>query len=359
MRLVASEKMPIYSATKSLDVRYKFEYCILEDTSVEVPATDIHAILYAGCRGLLNTRSEMKNSNGKPTYKKSGKFDTTNFATSAMTLLYTDTTQEEGYLGEEVQQETFFLKTNAQNRIVSSIDCYEKKEKQTGIKKGARDKYFNKLLFERINTFSAISSYFHLPLGTATSETLSQKISSEMFHEDFHHSEQCLMHFLSSLPGIKTLISMAESVKAAYMYGIVLDIYTQRMLCCNCNAGLLGLQNSHEQGFLFQLGQALEEKRIQPRINNLMLSVRVSASKAPRGVTLDPLKLPNDEKQTHTYDADDLPIVLQAQNKSLGTKKLIQDKSYALNTYVGSFFASSKLSNNKLEKVIALLPKSP
>jgi len=94
-------------ATKSLDVKYHFENCIFENVDVTVEANDIHSRLYAASKGLSNF---IENTDYVESTKKTAK--DTNFATGAITFLYTDTTTEEGDLGEDIQKSTFCLTTN-------------------------------------------------------------------------------------------------------------------------------------------------------------------------------------------------------------------------------------------------------
>jgi hypothetical protein len=344
------KSMPIYTATKSLDVRYTFKYCIAEDTTAVVPGANTHAILYAGCQDLLAQRKEKTS------------IDSINFATAAVTLLYTDTSTEEGYLGEEVEQATFPLAISGhRDRILSSINFYTAehnyKEEKIAANKAGRNNYFNDFLTQRIKAFSTIADQYDLPQGTiASTKDLTARIASPMFHETYHHSEQGMMHALSTPAVLQSLAQTAVTLKAGYLYGMVLDIYTQRTLCCNCNACLLGLQNSHEQGFLADFSAHLEQNRVQPRVNgHLMLSTRVSASKAAsRGANLDPLRLPNDAKTVHEYDADIDNEVLQAENKALGTQAIINKENYSLDSYRGTFFVSKQFANARLQSNIKL-----
>lgn len=341
-------KLPIYKATRTLDVNYKFDYCIAEDAEVTVPAAMTHAILYAGCKGIVEKRRDKK-------YKT--KISDVNLATAAVTLLYTDTSPEEGYLGEDVEQSTFALNvSNKSERVLSSIDFYEYPIKQEGVpnNKATRDLEFNQLLSDRVGSFSDIvSNYDVLKQPLPDQEELVEVIKGPMFHETFHHSEQAIMHYISSRVGINQLVHTAEKLNASYCYGAVLDIYSDLTLCCNCNMCLLGMQNSHSQGFLYDFGNALENARIQPRVgDNLMLSTRVSASSASKGNTLAPLRLPTDDHDIHDYDPDSTNQVLQAENRALGTEKIIRDSGYSLGSYQGAFFASKTFSKIKLEKVI-------
>lgn len=261
-------------------------------------------------------------------------------------------------MGEKIEQQSFSLDIPfKKERILSCKDLYENTFKQPKVSgtKGKRCHYFNSLLTQRITNFSEIASYYALPMGTITNKIeLEKSITGEMFHENFHHTEQTIMHYLSSHTGLRQLVAAALRCNTAYFYGIVLDIFTQRMLCCNCNAGLLGLQHSQTTGFLANLGEMLTNSHIQPRIGkNLMLSVRVSASRGNKTGS-DPLSLPVDERIVHEYNANNLPQILQASNKALGSKATAAANNFSLSSYQGSFFVSQTFSKKHLERRIAL-----
>lgn len=62
--------IPLYIATKSLDVKYEFASPKTENVTVEVPAAGIHASLYASCVDMLGIRSAMRNKGGKKDEKE-------------------------------------------------------------------------------------------------------------------------------------------------------------------------------------------------------------------------------------------------------------------------------------------------
>lgn len=345
--------MPLYTATKSLNVTYAFDYG-LEGTRVNVTGAATHAILHNAYNRLIHTMSDL----GYTTDKTKG----VNFGTAAVTVLYTDTTTDEGYLAQDIEQQTFHLNVpNQSERVVCSGDIYESKttyyQPNIDYRKNRRDYSFNGFLSQRVHAFSAIALEYDLsktPKSVFTPAELDAKIADPMFPEIFHHTEQAMMHLLSSTSGMQVLITTLQQCNAQYLYGIVLDIYTHRPLCCNCNACLLGMQNSHEQGFLSDLSRSLIAGRIEPR-RHLMLSTRVSATKDAHIIS----EIAKDTKDTwHHYNSDDKPKIFQAENRSLGTEKLTNDNKYTLSTYKGTFFSSRKIQNKvKLEKRLAIEKK--
>lgn len=360
-------KKNLYSATKSLEMKYTFnlEY---EQNEIVVPAIKQHALLFAGVDGLLGKTDETYNfdkEGSKGTKKKT--IDQANFATAAFTALYTDSTSEEGTLGEDIEQKSFYVNVPATtpvftSRILSSKDFYVDVDysiPRIAKNKRRRDRKFNELLKQRVTAFSGVADEFTFSKGTiASPKALATSIDNPMFHETFHHSEQAMMHFLSSKEGL-TLIAQALSTckDIGYLYGIVLDIYTQRVLCCNCNASLIGLQHSQKTGFLADLSATIagEDYRIESR-ENLMLSTRVSAS---QGVTA--LRLATDKKDVvHMYDPDVKNLIYQAENKALGTRRIIDKYDYSLATFRGAFFTSREIPGKiRLEKQINIEHKHP
>lgn len=269
--------------------------------------------------------------------------------------MFTDTTPDEGYLGEDVEQRSVHLHVpGKRDRVIACSDLYsEQKYYQRGVTKSARDALFNQRLFARVNAFSEIAQKYDLPDNVnADQAALTKVIEGEMFHETYHHTEQAEMDVLSNPEGIALLVQLARSVNAAYMYGMILDIYTQRMLCNNCNACLLGLQHTHEEGFLNDLSVALKEQRIQPRNGgDLMLSTRVSASQAGKGSRMHSLTDADDKGVVHLYDADDTPRVFQARNRALGTERILNQEHPTPDRW-GSLFASQTFPKEKFEKTL-------
>jgi len=105
---------------------------------------------------------------------------------------------------------------------------------------------------------------------------------------------------------------------------------------------------------LANLKKALTEEKVQTR-ENLMLSICVSASQAPKGATLDALtKLPEDKDVIHQYNPDHVTKIFQAENRSLGTKKITEAKKFSLANYRGTIFVSKTFSKINLEQSIRL-----
>ena len=184
--------------------------------------------------------------------------------------------------------------------------------------------------------------------GIATKAALDLKIADSQFHETFHHSEQAIMHLLSSSLGMQLLADAATSKNTAYLYGIVLDIYTQRVLCINCNIGLVGMQHSNDHGFLHNLGKKLDvaEHRIQ-HPDKLMLQSRVSASRACQGATMEVFDLVDDGDVVHTYNPAISNNVLQANTLHLGTKGCIARGECHFSDYNGAFFTAKHVTSKK------------
>lgn len=350
------EKLPLYEATKSLNVKYEFNGSKHESASITLDGLPNHSLLKVGCDGLLEQRHLLS-------YKSS--LEAVNFATAMITFLYTDTCPDEGYLGEHIEASSiFFNPFRGKDRIISVLDVcpkeenyFEKDVNGKWLTKGKRNEDFNTHLLKRIRAFSSISGDFDLPEQKKFKQDEREVLScihEEMFHETFHHTEQTMMYVLSNPIGIHYLVSEVLQLKAAYLYGVVLDTYTQRTMCNNCNAGLLGVQNSHQEGFLLDFKQGLDKERIIAR-PRLMLNTRVSASQE-----VDPLRLVNDKDVVHAYDPDRKVKIFQAENKALGTEAHIIRENYSFSSYEGIFFVSSQqLHKVKWEKSIKLSPNQP
>lgn len=335
-----NQKIQLYKATHSLDVKYSFNYAPYEDAEIILPGSLIHEMLFSGCNDFLQKEKEI--------YGERKDIKKINFATAALTLFGTDTTTDEGCLGDEVDKIiTLDILTHKKNRILTSKVFYNRPYQIEGVvgNKALRCYDFNDSLAKRVDAFSRISRKYILPKGTvSTTESLESVIESGTFHERFHHSEQGIMHYLSSREGIKAIVKKALSTGISYLYGMVLDIYTQRSLCCNCNTCLLGTQNSYEDGFLFDLSQALESKRIESRENGLMLNTRVSLGTYDKKHA--PRVKPNDRNLIHLYNPDLDNKIFQSENNQLKSKK---NPKISLGDYEGAFFSSRKFSNKNLQ----------
>lgn len=341
-------KMLLYSATKSLDMRYVFKGA-KEDAEIKISGAEPHAVLHTAYTDLISIRKKLYSTEVKAT---------TNFATAKMTILFTDTDTDEGYLGEEIMVNSCDVHVKHQpNRILSSLNLYDGvhdyDEKKVYVTKKSRNSAFNTCIEQNVVNFSKISRHYDFSKTTVkTAAEFKDAISNQMFHENFHHTEQGLMYYLCG-PGLSNIVALASQSQAAYIYGIILDLYTSRMMCCNCNACLLGMQHSQEQGFLAQLKHLFAEEKIQTR-KNLMLSIRVSASQAPKGANLEVLRLPEDKGIVHEYNPDQATKIFQAENRALGTKKIANGKQLSLAHYRGTIFVSTTFKKENLEKHIRL-----
>ena len=353
---------PLYTPTQSLDAKYTFSFEGAEPSSVVVSGNEPHAILYQGCTGLAPFRENMKNAKGNPVYS-SAMHPQTNLATASLTMLYTDTKTDEGYLSDEIEQAELTINLPEKpGRIYSVQNLFDASTyNQVGVasNRAVRNGTFLDALRNRVEVFEEISSEFSLSRANCAwnLERLNETISGQNFTETFHHSEQTLMDYLSSAVSINNIVERASELDAEYIYGFVLDLYTQRMLCSNCNASLIGLKNSHEQGFIADLNEAFNAEGIESREEGCgtMLDVRVSATSPCHHGTLDSLRLPNDSGVEHVFDADDVSDVLQALNSSLGTAALSRQNNYDFSSYNGAFFASRDFARENLEKHLAAM----
>ena len=180
------------------------------------------------------------------------------------------------------------------------------------------------------------------------------KIKDSNFHEAFHHSEQGIMFGLSQAQTIKHIVQLARQNNAVYFYGAMLDIYTPRTMCRHCNTGLIGIKNTHEQGFIHDLSARLTQKNIEPGGNDhLFLDVRVSATSPAQHTNLEPFKLTSDSNVVHEYSSEiAVRPILQALNSDVIRKRRKTPPEY----YSGSFFSSRDFPCKKLEKALVNHP---
>jgi hypothetical protein len=355
--------IPLYVATKSLKVHYSFVSGEYENATWESPeAVDTHAKLKAGVQGLLDTREGLVHKTGRKIYNK--EFKAGNVATASVTLLYTDTDAEEGYLGADVEHITYDIPSLVSNkRIVSVLDYYDAPYKQKGVvaNKAGRSKLFMERLANRIDSFGRINLNYDLNLCVPTVAALKEEVAGTQFHEHFHHSEQAFATLLSSSLGVEFLAASARSNKAAYVYGMVLDLYTQRLVCRNCNVSLLGMQNSDSKGgFLHDFRIELSKPKNRIKVSEcLMLHTRVTADSTGTGTSMDAInKLVDDKEVVHKYNPSKDCYLLQTSAKSIGVAKKIKDNNYGINSYNGAFFTAINLAktNKHLENSIVIKP---
>jgi len=345
-------KLPIFTATKSLKSTYLFADKDEEKISATVSGSALHAMLHAKVNWMFDVRTSLLDKENLPVYKTS--LASLNFATAALTFLYSDTPKEEGYFGDTASQQTFYIKAPGL-AIVSSYDFYtdQYKYRQNGVEncRNARDHSFNLMLEERMNAFFGVAHRYFLPDGSVTTpKNLEESISGKIFHETFHHSEQAIMHYLNDLD---TLLAFTEALhkaapEATQLHGVVLDVFTQRMLCHNCNYSLIGMQHSHEKGFLNALGTTANIFGIDS--SHLMMGVRVSAERAAsHSPPIDILDEPTDTGQVHLVGEKTVPSILQAGIKSLGTKELMEGRQSDITSCHATLFSSSDFSRKMLE----------
>lgn len=346
-----SNKIALYSPTKNLTTKYIFENDKHESGSIILNSKKIHAQLYAACSDFKKKRSRLKNANGNPVYTSSIKG--VNFSTAAISVLYADTTPEEGYIGENILSASFAVFSFQSERLTTCSNLYQidssfLQNSVTATNKALRNSDFNFRLSQRIKSFSRLANFYHYGNAVTSVAELNNTIANSNFHELFHHTEQGEMEVLSSPLGIECLTDNILELDAKYVYGLVLDIYTDRPMCCNCNACLIGMQCSQAKGFLADFAKPLNKVGIFTRENdNLMLSVRVSTA-----YNDEPFNLAS--SVVHQYNPDKKRVIYQASHSQLNVNQIIREKGYSLSTFPGSIFTSKKVSAEKLHSDIGL-----
>jgi len=135
-------------------------------------------------------------------------------------------------------------------------------------------------------------------------------IRSRFFAMRFHHSEQSLFDYLSIRANIEDLVQSLRAedrvMKGAKIYAVVLDTFSERYMCKNCEVSMLGFQHPFESRFLSQLSELLGDVDfVLPRRHPLRLITRMSADK------------PFGREKVEQSDHQDLTIDLRAQHHTL------------------------------------------
>ena len=335
----------LYKPVSTLNTLYKFEYEDLESASVKIPAGAKHASLFCAeekYREIFNK-------------KYSSNIDKVNIATGAITVLYTDTSKEEGYLGEDIE-DTYFdiLVPDNTSYTFTTKDFYNQEDAydQENVckNKALRSHSFNEGIRRRIRSYGALGADFEASTAISTVKEFNIASKKANFHELFHHSEQGLMHLMDQDFWQKDLLKRISSIgDAKYIYGFVLDVFSTRNLCANCNIGLIGLQNSQEAGFLNTLNSKLGKKGFEPRENGLMLSSRVSCNSASKNSDISPMKNAKSEKFVEFNFDEQSHVVMQALGSKLSLPQKVVDCELTIQDYGGAFFTSRTISNKKVD----------
>lgn len=210
--------LPLYKATKSLDVNYTFNDGP-EDASILLEGAPTHSMLSHAYTDLLAERQRLN-------YTAS--IDTVNIATAAITVLFTDTTTEEGYLGEDVSWLRMPLEARKAKPVLTVTDLYPDSYNLTrditGKKipknKGRRSHDFNTMLYNHVEGFAAIAPSFYTKHVITTPQQIEAKIANSNFHEAFHHSEQGIMFSMSATHTIKSIGLLLRNVGRSLIYAI-------------------------------------------------------------------------------------------------------------------------------------------
>ncbi len=348
--------LPLSRPTASLNVGASIAFSDEDIVRTYVPSKHIHAQLYAAEQGYREKYSQLYQSSSATTT-----LNAANIVTAGLSVLYSDASLDEGYIGNldvahmpvrvpiTTPQYTF--------NVASFFDDDRSYEAQgVACNKWLRNYDFNDHLQRRIKDFRQYKERFLFSTTTLTSvKGFGLEVVKGNFHETFHHSEQAVMEFFSTEEGKKFIVSRLQELHARSVGWMILDLYSTRYLCENCNVHLIGFQNSHTKGALYDITQHLHGKGVSidtPR-KGLLWSTRVSASDAGKGTSSSSYKKAADEDHTHEISHDDRHIVLQANSDRLGLPAKVRQKGYSLDTFSGDFFTSRVLSDKKsMEKAL-------
>lgn len=105
------------------------------------------------------------------------------------------------------------------------------------------------------------------------------------YRDKFHHGEQSLMEHLekeeTSEKIAKSLISHSKFVKKSKIYAVILELYTPRYPCENCEISVLGLQNPDRSKFIKNLTGTLKSYEcVLPTFSPLRMVTQISTNQA-------------------------------------------------------------------------------
>jgi hypothetical protein len=283
------ESMYTPSCTLNVDFTYQFEG---EEYTTSVPGDQEHAKLAAGLRRFQNTYRSLYHKAGSENLRK------TNLLNASIGLLYTDAPLDEGDPGDfEFASYSYRLMDIKNQYLFNTMDFYkpETTYMQTGVysSKAKRDSTFNEQLTRHIANArldDIVESY-------ADKTDINKQIASSQFHEHYHHTEQGLMFSLQrqeSMNWISSLIKKQKNMNA--LGALFLDVHTVRPMCACCNVGVIGFQNSDENGFLANLtkltsGTDEDDFSLQTPDHGIMMRTRVGctqhASRDAKGLHLE------------------------------------------------------------------------
>lgn len=343
-------KLPFSIATASLEAKFNFNLNN-DDEIVQIyaPARNIHAQLYSAEQGYRVEYGKLYNG-------KSGKerLDSANIVTAELGLIYADTTREEGYISELKFAHTSVIARGLKSYSLQVPDFFDSSYAvtTTSPNKALRSENFNAHLEQRIKLFEAYDIFAKSTTALTPSKDMWLAVNKGNFHETYHHSEQAVMELFTSGAGQKFIAEEVQKVGAKTVVGIILDMYSTRYVCQNCNVSLLGFQASQEEGAIADLTKTLESNKYRINVpkDGLLWTTRVSADLGKSPSENRRFAAVKDKETVHQIAQTDRHKILQSNVAILNLSPVVKEKDYSLDSFGGDFFTSRALSQKKMEK---------
>lgn len=341
---------PLCLATSSLDAKYTINFGGEDIVSVLSPAAETHAQLYAAETGYRKKYITLYDSRtGR------ARLDGANIVTAKLSFLYSDAPREEGYIGDlDIKSVSLRVPITEPQYTFNVVDFFDDRTFYTTCtqNKAKRNTTFNERLQQRINLFGGYDFFVKSTSALTSTRGFGLVVQKPMFHETFHHSEQAVMEFLSNREGSDFIRDSLDKLGAATVGGIILDMYSTRYLCENCNVNLIGFQSTHERGAIYDITRKLHDSDVYTPEEGLLWSTRVSAGASGRGTALSPARETVDADVEHSIDKHHRYLVLQGDTAKLGLQKTAEDNGYSLDTFSGDFFTSREIAKKNMEKYL-------
>lgn len=348
----------LYTPSCTLDTKYTFQYKN-KDYTTKVSGDEEHAMLYAGSRQFENTYKRLYEIAGEKNIKK------TNYLNASLGILHTDAYLDEGDPGElEFTSYPYRLEHRKNKYTFALNDLYDSEtnfsQPDVYKTKAGRNTDFNSHLHQHLVNAKLADLYDYYD----AKKNINAEVKDSQFHEHFHHTEQGLMHSLYEADSMEMIYGLLKQQKNMNsLVAIFVDVHTPRPMCVNCNVGVVGFQNSHEQGFMADFLNHINTKYegqldVYLPDNGLGLRVRVSCTKHQsrdaQGLhkrldqTVALVDKPKKTKVTFSYDRP--RQVVQAYVDQGIHDAIITDKKYYSKFWNEDIFMSHELPDARYTK---------
>ena len=219
----------------------------------------------------------------KKTKKGKEEYNNTNYVLASLSFVVSDRAHESN--GEHAYK-VISLPIQIQNHGYYDIQKSKQNyDEDDDINVEKKDDFYN-FFYERIisrfeNMNNAASKKDKSIFKLQTVKSAKDRLSTNFSASDFHHSESLLFFYMETLDFDKIIDDLEKDglIKNGKVYAIVLDQLSTHYTCKNCTAQTLGVQNSHSEGFLKSLTDALLRRhyKVPKNPQGIRMITRVSA----------------------------------------------------------------------------------